>query len=453
MMKFTKNLKMTSLVIENLLILLFVSLSSAIISLTLINQNENNTREVNIVLESTFNTVKTLFLNDINEALNSNTTDKKFHLVKHFYVRNLDFANPHIVDSTSGITISNNIKIDNGRQQITWELQDICETLARIIPGYITYKIILNTKPIIISNNYKHLPLIKNNIYEYNGAKLEIELGVNESWLYSFESNLKLDSKIESIITLISILILLIIFSYIYLKAKFKKQNKKFESEINIMKINSSNLYSHIKAQHFITNMLTNKANEIFVREATKNESFNGKELDISIFPIVLTESTLQEISLKEFSNDFANYFTKFDNILMKIETTVETLKINHCKESFYQIIFSLLLNVIYLMNEQSSVSKNLVLSINSEQISLTFDSVPISEKNFIKLSKTFNKNAADPFMLDCETVFRMLNTLDISYNILHFEGQNVVRLTNYNGDSLKNNQNIISFANHKKIL
>jgi hypothetical protein len=139
-----------------------------------------------------------------------------------------------------------------------------------------------------------------------------------------------------------------------------------------------------------------------------------------------------EEIYVKELVDLFTSRFEQ-DNKSIKIEI-VSAIKVTYfcTKVALYQIIYSFICNLAFVLNKQSATSnkyiKVSIINIDEEaSIKIEYNGIAVKDKNeLIKLSTGFFQSHANPFILNINKVLSLLESNNFTCNIENNESNTI---------------------------
>jgi hypothetical protein len=213
------------------------------------------------------------------------------------------------------------------------------------------------------------------------------------------------------------------------------------------------------KIDHKLKTLFIQKTTELYVEqqlgvESSKDEIKKTLEYNNYLFPMSLVAFASEELDLEEFINSVKEYFG-FHFISTSVVThwTSSKIKISCAKEVMYQLVFSLIRNIIRFMEDQNNLPKTLSLSFLDEKMTISYDSFPLNEEKMVILSQGFSLEEVDVFFLNCKKIFKSLKEHKLDYSVSNAIGQNTISIF-WNSAARKKNtkDNIIKFAKYRTI-
>ena len=121
----------------------------------------------------------------------------------------------------------------------------------------------------------------------------------------------------------------------------------------------------------------------------------------------------------------FAPYFTK---IGLRVTSNIKDIELNCSIEVFYQLIFSLVFNLVKFMDRQSNVPQILKIDFKQDKITIVNDCFPLDERKMIKLSDIIIEECIDVFILNCHKIFKSLKEHKFKYSLFLQELQLLIQ-------------------------
>lgn len=324
--------------------------------------------------------------------------------------------------------------------------------IDQYIPEFIYYKIELNKKFLYSNIKIQNYQIEK--IYHLNDYnQFSISLAIDKLYWSKVEAEIKKPLWIITLFALANILLL-----YILSKISFKSFNKeytlyyqnKYKEELDQLKFNhgeelkvcKDSLMNKIWNINFnkqkdleINCLLALEANKIALIDKDSNDQetmikdcrLKNSSDKVPCSIILYQEDKIEEINVAQLIDLFNDRFNQEDENI-SVQITSRTKEVYFAsKASLYQIIYSLISYLIFIINKQSPTAKHnirLVIDNIERVIRLRFeyDGFPIiEEKELLKMSNYFFKTHANPFLLNINQVFNILRIngfdCDISYD------------------------------------
>jgi hypothetical protein len=392
----------------------------------------------------------------------------------------------NIQNSNATINVSNgDIKVCRDKC-INYNLFHFGALVDQHIPEFIYYKIELNKK-FLYSNTKVQTYLMEKTYHLNDYNQFRISLTIDQLYWNKVETEIKQPFWIITLFITVNILILYLLSRIalnkfnkefmLYYQNKYKKEldklNFSHDEELNRCKDSLMNKIWNInfnKQKDLEINcLLAVEANQIALINENYNDQENmikdcrlknaGDKAPCSI--ILYKENKTEEINAKELIDLFYDRFNREDkNISVHITSKAKEVYFSS-KASLYQVIYSIISYLIFVINKQSPTSKhNIKLVINNIErvirLRFEYDGFPITEeKELLKMSNYFFRTHANPFLLNINQVFNILRTngfdCDISYD--RFNIIEVLQVKQKNSSEITPENNVISLSSftHKK--
>ena len=333
------------------------------------------------------------------------------------------------------------------QQCIKSNLFEFTSTIDKYIPNFIYYRIDLNKQVLHRNVRIDDYELEKTyHINNYN--QLSISLSADLRYL----NTIKKQTIKPFLITIILSTFLLILF--ILSNKLLNKYIKKFyfsyynnHYDLKLEKVKEDYQNELIIRENALMKKIWNleyskekdtELNYLFSQEANQlailmqgAESFSNRSIDNyknSLCSVILYYNQRKQEIVKTknlieiFSNRFAN---SEDNISILITSSEQDIKFAS-KEALYQIIYSIINYIIFILKEQSCTIKyNLKFSILNKQSKLClffeYDGITINnEEDILKLSNKFLKKNVNPFLLSLNQIFHILKIDNFNCKVGH---------------------------------
>jgi hypothetical protein len=431
--------------------ILFFIIINTISYFCLYRIEKNNNK---ILLQSYKDNIKTLLVADISNALELNISKKSFSF---FNTVSLKQHNQECISCNNlmpFIAIRENIIIvHDNNQELKLDIQDFREHIAEILPPFVTYKFLLN-KHNIASAYQKNLIFDMSEEIFYKNINLVLSFGLDrESEYYRSSSNKVLIGCLKSIF-ITFVLISIILFLYFRIKSKIQSRIIELENIITQYKEKNANLIKHNRIKQVLEEKFIKKVTELYVSQQydwyTKYKQSNT--IKNYLFPVIIKDLVANELEVKEVINYIEEYFICSNtNIFFEIPKNIKTIKIHCAQEVFYQIIISLIANIIVILEDQSSIVRKLIVTLTDNRISICYDGFPLTEQSILELSNTVLSHKLNVFLLDSSRVFKSLKEHNLRYNIFYKSNLNTIDITFNN---TKQSSKVIKFIkNSSKVV
>ena len=354
---------------------------------------------------------------------------------------------------------NNNISIRNNNSDlevccdkcVSYNLLEFEELIDKHIPKFIYYKIELN-KNFLYSNINTQNYQIEKSYYLNSHNQLSVSLAIDKLYWNKIEVEMKKPFWIITLFILVNILSF-----YFFSKVLFKNFNKEFrlyyqnkykkeldqlrESHSKELKNCTDSLMNKIWNLNFnkqkdleINCLLAIEANKLSLTdENTNNQESILKDSRLKNFSdkipcsiILYQENKIEEINAVQLVELFKDRFDQEnENILVEIISRVRVVNFSS-RAALYQIIYSIISYLIFIIDKRSSITKhNIKLIIDQAEtvikLYFEYDGLPITEeKELLKMSNSFFKTHANPFLLNINQVFSILRNNGFDCNIKH---------------------------------
>ena len=391
-------------------------------------------KQEKLMLTGYLDSVGNLLSHDLVVATQNSLHDKKFFLFKNF-------SSTKIKNNTLNTKL-NDIKIKpyilyikSSVKEFTFDLQELRENLNRIFPNFVDYSIIINDCLIASGANYNHLFDIEKN-YEINeNILLTIKVGINHNSNFYLLGQKKLHHQILIIVIVSFLIYLSYLYHHIIIQRKIKKRFDTLEYELQEQSKTNNVLLNNKKISHLLNKLFIKKATEMYVKQALGATSSNEKIIieppDNYLFPMCLHDTSTEQIDIISLMKYLEEYFScYFMTIAIRMNTTINIVSINCAMEAFYQIIFSLIFNLMEFMNQQSENSKLMQISFSEKKVIIKYDSFPLDEARMIALSEIIMLENKDIFLLSCDKIFKSLKNHSFQYTIFSSIEGNIIEIS-----------------------
>ena len=335
----------------------------------------------------------------------------------------------------------NDLEICN-EKCINYNLFHFGAVINQYIPKFIHYKIELNKKFLYADFKIKNYQIEKT--YHLNkDNQLNISLSIDDAYWNKIKAdNLKPFWMVMLFVTFTGLLF------YILSKVSFKKFNKSYslyyqnlyQKELKYIETSLMNKIwnlSFYKEKDLEINCLfAEEANRLALNLADSNDEQskindsklrnNSDNLPCSI-PLY-QQGKMEEIKVEQLINLFADRFNKEnENITVKLTSQVKVVYFVS-KAALYQIIYSIISYLIFVINKQTEGSKHnirIVIDNLGKSIKLRFEYDGLLEQEeieLLKISSCFFKKHANPFILNINQVFDILRINGFSCNVSYIK-------------------------------
>ncbi len=329
------------------------------------------------------------------------------------------------------------IEIANANNLITIDMVSLKEYFSNVLPSYIHSEINLGNVQLLNSD------FIDNTYTNHTKHKLrkDLELGVilsiDKKSSFYLEINTKTARSIQNVMIISTLFWGVIMLAY-YLSYK------NVLGKISYLK--GSILNAEIKVADYSQRLVVAaNLNTAFIRKATEiYEKERGNENNNYLFPLVLIDPTKSVFNLKDVKNDLNQYFSLVsNNVLLNINIEQEQAHYQFSKEVLYQLLFSIIRDIILISRDQSEKRQIITVDFNKTEINFEFQAFPLSIQKLGKLSRILNENQPDMFLLDFDRILLSLDKHNLEYKLSNKGNKNIFQII-FVLEDLK--QNIVKF-------
>ncbi len=371
------------------------------------------------------------------------------NLIKNFSIKNDYNA---IQRKNFELEISpDTLKISKGKTISYIDLASLKALLSGMIPEYICYNIYLNNQLILNNEEFSSylkitqttsLPVLNN---------LLIELSINSRFLAKEKRRLLILEAIDYIAIIIPC-ILICLFLYRKINYKLSKEFSLLQEDFRTSTKYNELLHDKLKQDKEYSLMMISKINsqaknKLLVK-LTGEEEESELNQNFITFPVAIVDNTKNVINIKKLLENLTLFF-RYDlskkNIVLNVSSTVDNIEANASEESLYQIIFSLIFNVLNLIPDNTKLSMS-VTNKDGFELSLQYTGFNLSEEQMRNYASRYPKEI---FLLNLNQVFDHLKFYNFSYSIKKDPKNSMITLqitTNSNSEQegLKQNKNKI---------
>ena len=390
-----------------------------------------------LILQSYHTLLNNILINDLHKILGGSNNNPLSFFKKQSALGGKDSQVLPKAEEESRIRFNrynNNIEISNSVWVI--DLFELRKTLDKTIPPYITYNISINHDSVGISKISSQTAVSKQT-YNLGGSDSAIlVLGIDPNSAYYKEIDQQTKNSI--LFTAIGSFIIFSLVLFLYLNIR-KRINEKIELlENSLLDEDRMNkvLLQKTDCEQTLRNLFIKKATEIYLAKELGIDKIDtstlGDEINPSqyLFPIALTDKSLTKIDIEILVSTLRCYFAdKFVSTAIEFKVQVKELNIRCAKEVFYQLIFSLLDNLIRFMESQSDRIKLISIDFEPERVIITYDSFMINEDTMVMLSRQMLADIGDIFLLSCDKIFSSLKKHDMDYHLFYEHGVNIIEI------------------------
>lgn len=383
-------------------------------------------KEDNLLLRGYLSGIESLLTQDLENAFNSALSNKKFFLLKDLEV--IILPKPAV----NSITINSYaIKVQNQREEYIFDLHNLKENISKIFPTFITYTLSLNNHDIMGDGNQKtKYDLVQSKSLGLNNI-LTLQLKINRNSIFYVDKQYRLQKII--LIFSVSSFLIFSVFLYFYLRVsnhiirQFKILNQEIYDE---KKINTA-LLNNIKVDHYLKKLFIRKLTEMYLKQEL-GETYEPNNISFKnqLFPIYLTDISPAKINIESLTKLLQDYFAPyFTKIGLRVTSNIKDIELNCSIEVFYQLIFSLVFNLVKFMDRQSNVPQILKIDFKQDKITIVNDCFPLDERKMIKLSDIIIEEYIDVFILNCHKIFKSLKEHKFKYSIFSNNRSNIIEI------------------------
>lgn len=315
------------------------------------------------------------------------------------------------------------IEIANANSLITIDMVSLKEYFSNVLPPYIHSKINLGNVQLlnsdIVDNTYA------NHIKHKLGKDLELGviLSIDTKSSFYLEINRKTARSIQNIMIISTIIWGLIMLTY-YLSYK-NVLNK-------ISYLTRSFHNAETKITYYAQRLaIAEDLNRSFIRKATEiYEKQSGTENNTHLFPLILIDPTKSAFNLKDLQNDLEQYFSVVSsNVLLNINLEQELVHYPFSKEILYQLLFSIIRDIILISRDQSEKQQIITVDFNKTGINFEFQAFPLNVQKLGKLSRILNENQPEMFLLDFDRILLSLEKHNMEYKLSNEGNKNIFQI------------------------
>lgn len=238
-------------------------------------------------------------------------------------------------------------------------------------------------------------------------------------------------------ITLAGSLIVSMMLLYFCLRKLYRVKERFKELENNLIEIKQhlkvseqlkNSIVLQLSAEQYLRRLFIKNATAIYLDNNIPNMNPTQKQinsLSSVLFPIAFTEpANDEEIDVNQVVKDLTDYLafesTKYE---IKFDKQVDTLIVQCSNAAFYQILFSLVSNLIQLMPPISNTppvdeqKKKFTITFSEEKIVIDYETFPL---NSDQVASFLSKRGfpIDAFFLDYKRILESLKAHNIEHHI-----------------------------------
>lgn len=404
-----------------------------------------------LLIKNIIQNINVFLVHDLEDALDADISDRRFLLLNDYLEENkieliAKLANTPIAVENSTIYIRNNHSI------IVFPLQSMTKAISKIIPDYLLYTISINKEEII---NYHsgvgaHKVTFKHNINEQISIEYQFWINTGSSYYLTYQSTLNKYLLANAIISFILCCSLMYLYTLISRNIAYKIAGLE-SALVKEGEIKEAFLLNR-KASQKLTTYFVKKATEEFVRKKLKEDhtqevELEGIEPSNYLFPIRFTNPKTTEINITKLVQNLNKYFAEhIRHADIEYFFKKDFLVVDCDEHVFLQLIYSLLSNTLYFMDEQSERRKHLEVHFKKNKLMIIYESFKLNEQTMITVSNNHSADRIDPFILNCERIFESLKYHNLGYKVYDSDNKNIIEI-NYKKTSVKKTQDNKEFA------
>jgi len=323
-------------------------------------------------------------------------------------------------------TAFNSVEITAGFYSVQADTQLLRQFISKNIPQNINFKIYINNQ-IIADNGEKGDIFIENTVTSSFSSVITLVLSMKEDYLSKDKSKMIGTQILEFIIVITPLIIINIVFGRLYLFSIIRRFKTIKLSYLSLLEERNL-LLRQAKAK--------NKCNELLItkiKQRVKNKALEREDIldDMLYFPLLVEEDQCSSIDSDIFFEDLASFFQYSMNkkkVDFQYSVTRQVFTVHLSKESFYQLTFSLLHNVLHLLNNKSSlvikfeIKNNLLVKINIKYTGFQLKKEQIE-------SYTEEQGKGEIFLLNMHNTLKGLEKLCVNWQIKNSDDGNIIQL------------------------
>jgi len=357
--------------------------------------------------------------------------------------------------------LNTNIGVDGTNIQSCYQEQcvrsnlfEFASAMDKHIPYFIYYKIEINKQSLHHNAKMSGYEFEKNfYINDYN--QLFITLSIDSKYWNKIKNKI-IQPYLFTIIVATAFLILFILsnkllykyikkYYFLYYKNNYDLEIEKITIEYQNELKNKENIlmkkiwnleYSYTKEAE-LNYLFSQEANNIAVNiQEIEYISFNYQnKFSPYTIPLYRNNQEPENINIKNLIENFTGRFSKSEDNISFIITSSEPNIEFVSKAALYQIIYSIISYIIFILKEQSYTSQyNIKLNINNKQericLLFEYDGFQLNnEEDVFRFSNKFFKKNGSPFLLSLNQIFAILKSDKFSCKLGHNKG-NFIEIT-----------------------
>lgn len=417
----------------------FVPYISAVIFIVAYNvciyfylQKQNSIKE-QLLMQSVIRNLNTFLVHDLETALVTGISDRRFILFSDFAEEEKNNLIGKLAN-TGVFVEKSTLYIENDKSILVFPLQSMTKVVTNLIPDYICYTISINSNDITLRNGIRSNPLTyKQNIND--NISIEYQFWINKSSSYYLTNETKLNQYLIANLLISLIICSSLIYLYTLIRRNILSKIEQLENELSKEKKTNETYLMHRKASQKLTTYFIKKLTEEFVRSDLKED--HTHELDIAgtepsqyLFPIRFVNPKTTEINIPKLVENLEQYFAEHNRHADIKYFFQNVFLVADCHEHvFFQLIYSLLSNILYFMDEQSDRRKTLEVHFTKKKMIIIYESFRLNEKQMIKISNNHLEGRIDTFILNCERIFNSLKSHNLEYKVYDEGKKNIIEI------------------------
>ena len=264
------------------------------------------------------------------------------NIIEHYYKPFELQASPNILEITAGF------------YTVQTDIQLLRQFISKNIPQNINFKIYINNQA-IVGNGEKSNIFIENTTASSFSSVITLLTSIKKDFLSKDKNKIIRAQILEIGILIIPIIIINFIFRRIYIRSILRNFKDMKLSYSDLMKERNS-LLQLIKTKSKWNELIITK-----IKQRVKNKALKADDAldDILYFPLLLEEDQHASIESVIFFEDLISsleYSLHKKKVDFRYLVTGDIFTVRLSKESFYQLIFSLVHNVLHLSSNKSSL-------------------------------------------------------------------------------------------------
>jgi hypothetical protein len=320
----------------------------------------------------------------------------------------------------------NRVGITLGFYTVQVDVQSLKNVLLRNISNNIDFKIYINDQLIVDNGEISDI-FIKNSETLPLSSIMTSILSINKDYLLQEKSTIIRHQILEFIMIVIPIIIINIILSKVYLYSVTKKLKTVAQSYFNLFE-EQNMLLQQIKVKNQCNEFLITK-----IKQKIQKVALEEKDIFRSIlyFPLLIEEDQNVTIDSVMFFEDLVSFFQYSINkkkVDFQYSVTSNIFAVHLSRESFYQLIFSLFHNILYLLSKKSSLAIKFEVKNNRLfKIIIKYTGFQLTKEQI--RSYTDNQGRGEIFLLNMNKTLNGLEKLNINWDIKNRDDGSIIQL------------------------